>query len=164
MDSKGTTTLLHTACQAGNEKMVKFLVGEGANPNITQSGRRLRFTTMHWAAWHGNLKIIKLLTQHKFNYRLLINNIINIPIAPYNMMSVFLILCSNGNVECMEYLYSNFGKLIETRTSDSRGCNAIYLAVAKQHLTMLQYLFAKVYTTNPLKHIMANNTKSHSVK
>ena len=153
------TTALHRACQLSNDKMVKLLLRNGADANVGDNKtKRLRSTTMHWAAWHGNLKIIKLLIKYQFNCPKLINAVLNINQPPYNLMSVFLILCSNGNVKCMEYLYSNYGKLIETQTIDRWGHNGIYLAVANEHLSMLKFLFTNVYKINRLRNDILNNT------
>ena len=55
---------------------------------------------MHTAAINQNVAMMKLLIQHGFDCDKLINSI-----SDYGSnRSVFLILCENGNVECMDYL------------------------------------------------------------
>ena len=147
---------LHLACRLNNEKMVEILLRHGADANIADRLKEPRFTAMHRAAWNGNLNIIKLLITYQFNCRKYINKIMNIKEPPYNYMSVFLILCVTGNVECMKYLYSNFSELIETKAKDTSGRNGIYLAARNKNLDMLEYLFTNVYDDKKLLNIMIN--------
>ena len=156
MNNLAPNSLLHLACRLNREKIVEILLRHGADANIKDTGKKRTFTTMHWAAWNGNLSIMKLLIEYQFNYKKLINNRISIKQAPYNLMSVFLILCSNGNVECMKYLYSNFGEIIETKAKDMWGHNGIYLAVVNKNLDMLEYLFTNVYINDGLRNLMIN--------
>ena len=143
--------------------MVEVLLRHGADANVADcgGGKKRTFTPMHWAARNENLNIIQLLIKYQFNCTKYINSIMNIKQAPYNLMSVFLILCFNGNVKCMEYLYSNFGEIMETKATDKWGHNGIYLAVANKNLDMLRYLFAKVYDDDKLLSIMINAASHH---
>ena len=86
--------------------MVKLLLKYGANPNVVDKteGKYKNMTTMHIAAFNSNVNMIKLLIEYQFDTNKLINNIIMS--NKYRCISVFLILCSNGNVECLKYLLS----------------------------------------------------------
>ena len=154
-------SLLHAACRLNNVKMVEMLLRHGADANIADGGKRPTFTTMHRAAWNGNLNIIKLLIKYQFNCRKYINSIISTKEPPHNLMSVFLVLCLEGHVKCMEYLYSNFSEWIDTNVKDTWGHNGIYLAVQNQNFEILEYLFTKVYDDKKLLKIMINASLDH---
>ena len=161
MNNLAHNSLLHAACRLNNEKIVEILLRHGADANIADSRKKRTFTAMHWAAWNGNLHIMKLLIKYQFNYRKYINSVMNTNRAPYNLMSVFLILCFNGNVKCMKYLHSNFGEIIETKAIDTWGHNGIYLAVANKNLKMLKYLVSNVYSDEQFLKIMINAVPHH---
>ena len=148
-------SLLHVACKENREKIVEILLQHGADANITDNRQKATFTAMHWAVWKKNLNIMKLLIKYKFNCRKYINNIMS-KREPYNLMSVFLVLCSNGSVECMECLYSKFGELIQIEVKDRRGRNGVFLAIVNKHLDMLEYLFKNVYIDERLRKRMLN--------
>ena len=107
------TTLLHFACSVNNDEMVKLLLENGANPSIVETTHQ-QYTTMHLAALKGNLKIVKLLVEYGFDLKTLINAeaAIITSRALVNFTTVFLILCENGNVECMKYFFFLFAKIL----------------------------------------------------
>ena len=97
---------IHKACWTNNIEMVKLLLKYGGDPNVVEKrkGKYRNMTTMHIAALNSNVKMMKLLIESNFDTNKLINNIIMSD--KYRYTSVFLILCSIGDVECLKYLLS----------------------------------------------------------
>lgn len=59
-DETGKTALM-CAAERHQFEVVKLLVGAGADVHLTSRGRISGFTAVHYAAWHGDDKIIELL-------------------------------------------------------------------------------------------------------
>ena len=58
---------MYYACFNSNFEMCKILLENGSNPNTIETSNNE--TTVFRAMYDGNLDIIKLLTQYKFNYK-----------------------------------------------------------------------------------------------
>ena len=127
------TTALHIACDKNN--LLKY----GAGPSqIGLRSRRRRCTTLHLAAMKGNLKMMQLLINNGFDLKKLVNAkvIIEFKDSCY-FMTVFLILCRDGNVECLDYLLS-----VCPFVDIDRG---IRFSILFGQRSMLKYLITKVY-------------------
>ena len=101
---------------------------------------------MHIAAMKQNVSMMKLLIKHGFDCDKLINNI-------GSHKSVFLILCENGNAECMDYLMNikQCKNKIDIFQRDANKFNGLHLAIKSQHLLMVDYLLNNVYKTHEMK-------------
>lgn len=141
-------TPLHIACHKNNCSMVKLLLKNGADPSIVEKKRR-RYTTLHVAAIKGNKKIMKLLIDHGFDLEKLVDAEAIVSLFEYkiNFMTVFLILCREGNVECLEYLLSVCA-FVKIGAQDFYKRNAIFLSIEFERISMLEYLISKVYDKN----------------
>jgi ankyrin repeat protein len=53
---------LHTAVEGGKSQAAKLLLERGANPNITDKGKK---TPLHYAAENGSVETVKALLAHK---------------------------------------------------------------------------------------------------
>ena len=161
------------ACSCNNVEILELLLKHGANPNTIQDPNDQKITTMHWAVYHQNLSMMKLLIKHKFDYDELINNTFN----GGNHYSVFLQLCENGNIECMEYLLSlcsnnafkydnswGFNRNCQDRSDidltqrDINGYNSLHIAVENSNLSMILYLLNEIYNHPRMRGIVVNQT------
>ena len=75
---------------------------------------------------------MKLLIQHGFDCDKFINNIY----YDDKHRSVFLQLCHNGNVECMDYLMNECKNKIDIWQRNINGDNGLYSAVKNQHVSI----------------------------
>ena len=141
--------------------MVKLFLAYGADPNLSND---IKMTTMHIAARKKNVEMVKVLVEREFDIEKLINQIVMGDRFEYR--SVFLMLCSNGSVECLDYLLSvckrnvkNKNKwLMDVFAKDSKGRNGLYVAVGHQKLSMCEYLLKKIYDNDELRQEMMNQT------
>ena len=139
------TTALHIACDKNNLSMVKLFLENGANPSQVETKRR-ECTTLHLAAIHGNLKMMQLLISNGFDLGQLVNKEATIEsTTSINFMSVFLILCHGGNVECLEYLLS-VCTFVDIEATDFFRRTGMGLAIVSKHRLMLKHLITKVYS------------------
>ena len=65
------TPLLY-ACYFNRTQIVQLLLEANANPNLIDKNDN-HSTCMHYAVSKGNIKVIKLLSKHGFNFKLLNN-------------------------------------------------------------------------------------------
>ena len=149
-DEKRQYTPLIAACASNSTETLAVLLEHGANPNVFYDPNKIKKTTMHFAAQHGNIKMMKLLINYGFDCDKLINNIYY---SEHNA-SVFLILCGLGNVQCMNYLLSycknnNYEIKIEEKTVESM--NGLQIAIYFEQLEMVEYLLTKVYDNDKLR-------------
>ena len=144
------------ACELNNVEILKLLLMHGANPNATYQKNTAKTTTMHYAASHKNVLLMKLLIKYGFDCKKLINSI------EYagNCYSVFLMLCHNGSTKCMEYLI-NACQLkhvkIDTQHRDMRGRNGLYIAVNQENVSMVSYLLDNIYNDPNIKTSILSN-------
>ena len=108
---------------------------------------------MHLAALFGNKVVMKLLIQYKFNLDKLINK--KMKGDEYPNMTVFLLFCMNGNVECLSYLLQICNS-VDFRARTQLGCNGLHLAVAYQHLNMVTFLLTNVYQKTKIRQKIFN--------
>ena len=142
---KGTTPL-HIACYTNNCAMAKLLLNNGADASIVEKRKRA-YTTLHVAAIKGNQKMMELLIDHGFDLEKLVNA--EAIEREFNFMPVFLMLCRNGNVKCLEYLLSVCG-FVDTEAKDFHKRNGIFLSILFEQVSMLEFLITKVYDKNRL--------------
>ena len=166
-------TPVSLACSCNNIEILELLLKHGANPNMIQDPNDEKITTMHWAAYYENLSMMKLLIKYKFDYYHLINN----TLAGGDHHSVFLQLCENGNIPCMEYILSvcskngfkydrfwGFNSYCKAKTDiditqrDINGYNSLHIAVENSNLSMIKYLLNKVYNHPRVRGILVNQT------
>ncbi|CAF4470994.1 unnamed protein product, partial [Rotaria socialis] len=60
-------TTLYCAARAGNIEAVLFLIEQGAEPDLSQRGKR---TALHAAAYYGHADVVRCLLENGANYRL----------------------------------------------------------------------------------------------
>ena len=137
-----------------NIDIVKLLLQYNPNVNLLLERNTGKLTTMHIAAMHKNVSMMKLLIQHGFNCDKFINNIY----YTADHLSVFLQLCFNGNVECMDYLMNQCKNKVDIWQRSINGWNGLHLAVANQHLSMVKYLCDNVYKNDEMKRKIFNQT------
>ena len=162
MGANGNTAIIQ-ACWTNNLEMVKLFLTHGADPNLS-SNKYNKMTTMHIAAINQNVQMMKLLIQHGFNIKKSMNQIIMS--EKYSYKSVFLLVCKNGSVECLDYLLSVCNMNVKNKNEwwidvfakDSEGQNGLYLCVRRQKLSMCEYLLKKVYDNDELRQNMMNQT------
>ena len=143
-DEKRQSTPVIAACASNSIETLKVLLKHGANPNVFYDPNKIKKTTMHFAAEYANIEMMKLLINHGFECGRLINNIY----YSEHHASVFLILCSLGNVQCMDYLISyceqnNYSINFKQKTVESM--NGLQAAIYFEQLEMVEYLLTKVY-------------------
>ena len=124
------------------------------NVNLLNEPNTRRITTMLIAAVNENVSMMKLLIQHGFDCDKYINNIF----YSGDHRTVFLQLCYNGNVECMDYLMNQCKNQIDIWQRDIYGENGLYLAVNMQHVSMVKYLLDNVYKNDEMKRRIFNQT------
>ena len=157
-------TPIHRACDTNNNKIVKILLENGADPNIMDKFyNHTGVTTMHIAAMLGNIKMMQLLVEYGFNLYKLINK--RMKGDEHRNMTVFLILANNGSVECLSYLLrvcqstNTENKIIQRIDVSARtelGYNSLHLAVKAENLQMINFLLQNVYNTSKLRKSMMN--------
>ena len=154
MYKKNQSTLIHEACWENNVEMLAILLNHNSNVNALDRPNTKKYTTMHIAAKKQNVSMMKLLIRHGFDCDKFINNIY------YDGLhkSVFLELCSNGNVECMDYLMNECANKIDIWQRDINGKNSLHTAVQYQHLSMVKYLLDNVYKNDLMKRKIFNQT------
>ncbi|CAF4347374.1 unnamed protein product [Rotaria sp. Silwood2] len=60
-------TTLYSAARAGNVEAVMFLIEQGAEPDLSQRGKR---TALHAAAYYGHAEVVRCLLESGANYRI----------------------------------------------------------------------------------------------
>ena len=144
------------ACYNNNVGILQLLLEYGANPNAINYTDGTQATTMYIAAMNENVAMMILLIKHGFDCKKLINNI---EYDDTNNYSVFLELCANGNVQCMDYLI-NQCKLknaqIDIYQRDIDGRNGLYIAVQQEKVSMVSYLLNSVYNDPQVKRSIIN--------
>ena len=147
-------TPLMEACKANHFEIAQFLLSQcNANPNLYEKNGNLGndpnngATTMYWAAFRGNLKLLKLLAQYEFDFVRLINKV-----SGKYKHSAFLKLCFNGNVTCLQWLLNkcqNIDKCkLDILKADSGGDNALHLSIDQNQYEMVEFLINHVYFPN----------------
>ena len=153
-DEKIESTPIHKACWTNNIEILKLLLQHNPNVNTLYKPNTTKYTTMHIAAKKQNKKMMKLLIEHGFDCNKFINNIY----YEAKHRSVFLELCVNTNVECLDYLMNQCQNKIDVWQRDINGENGLHIAVGEQHVTMVQYLLDKVYKNEEMKQKIFNQT------
>ena len=166
-------TPIHFACEVNNTEIVKLLLKYKADPNVVvphsfqtdvAGEMSWNMTTMHIAADHGNLEIMKLLIENRFNLH-------QMNICVMGGKTVFLILCDNGNIECLDYIislrdggnqnmYNNISNnpyVIDIFATDYRRRNGLNMAVQNDDLKMCEYLLKCVYHEQGLRDRIISN-------
>ena len=82
-----------------------------------------------------NETMINFLRQHGFDYDTLIGKIYHGASHGY----VFLELCYNGNVQCMDYLISQYKDNIDIWQRNIYGYNGLHIAINEENVQMVQY-------------------------
>ena len=125
--------------------MVELLLKYGADSSLVEK-RRGKNTTLHVAATVGNKKMMKLLIENGFDLEKLVNEeaIVSLFDTEINWMTVFLILCDKGDVECLDYLLSVCA-FVDIERKDRYNRNGIVLSILSQQVSMVKYLITKVY-------------------
>ena len=165
---------IHAACQVNNTAIVELLFKYKADPNIVlpcslevstiSLGRKRssNVTTMHLAADHGNLEVMKLLIENGFNLH-------QMNICMSGDITVFLILCKRGDIKCLDYIISlgdhgnqnnnnsNNPYIVDIFAEDHIGRNGLNLAVRNDDLEMCQYLLKHVYNEKGLRDRIIND-------
>ena len=162
---------IHVACSKNNTAIVKLLLKYNADPNIIlpwlhdadlAEKRLSNATTMHMAAMHGNLEVMKLLIENGFNFHQM-NSCID------GGKTVFLILCQKGYIKCLDYIMSlrdhgnqnnnnsNNPYVVDIFASDHDGKNGLNHAVFNDDLKMCEYLLERVYNEKRLRDKIINN-------
>ena len=133
--------------------MQDLLQNRNANPNFADDGKR---TTMYYAAKNENLSMMALLINNKFDYKTLINTKDN----KYGD-SVFLQLCSNGNLECLKYILDTCNKYVDIMVTDNNNNNGLHVAIydykPSNGLRMIEYLLDNIYLDLNNKNIILYN-------
>ena len=135
------------ACVHNSTETLKVLLKHGANPNVFYDPNKIKKTTMHFAANYTNIEMMKLLIDHGFDCDRLINSIY----YGEHHASVFLILCSLGNVKCMDYLMSCCKHKINVKQKTIKSMNGLQAAIHYEQLKMVEYLLTKVYDNDELR-------------
>ena len=151
---------IHKACWKNNVEILTLLLKYNPNINLLCKPNNKKYTTMHIAALKQNVSMMKLLIQHGFDCQKFINNIY----YEHSHRSVFLELCVNGNVECMDYLMNKCKNKIDIQQRDINGFNGLHLAVKQQHLSMVEYLLDNVYNNHEMKMKIFNQSVGISGK
>ena len=155
-DKNNESTPIHIACWENNVEILNLLLQCNPNVNLLNEPNNRKYTTMHIAAIKENVTMMKLLIQRGFNCDKFINNIY----YDQEHRSVFLQLCCNGNVECMDYLmnHDQCKSKIDIWQRDINGYNGLHSAVTNQHVSMVKYLLNKVYKKDELKRKVFDHT------
>ena len=152
-DANNECTPIHTACIENNIEILKLLLeyDPSVNVNALWLPNTAKVTTMHIAANNANVAMMKLLIQHRFDCDKFINNIMYFG----DHRSVFLELCFNGNVECLDYSmnHDQCKNAIDIWQRDIYGQNGLQIAVMLQHLPMVKYLLNNLYNDEMKKKI-----------
>ena len=136
------TTALHISCDKNNLSMVQLLLKNGADPSHVETRRR-QCTTLHLAAMKGNLKMMQLLINNGFDLEELVNAEAVIQSkGDSDCMSAFLILCRNGNIECLDYLLSVCAFVDKA--------HGMHVSMAFKQRSMLKYLITEIYSNNEI--------------
>ena len=137
------------ACLENNVEILKLLLQNGADPNMFHLPNSVQATTMYIATQKENISMMKQLAEHNFDFDKFINNIR----YEGGHESVFLQLCYNGNVECMDHLMYDckLKNTIDIFQKDIDGRNGLYTAVSKENVSMVSYLLDKVYDTQEMR-------------
>ena len=126
---------------------LKLLLKHGADVNLLYQPNGIKATSMNIAAMKQNISVMKLLIQYGFNCNKLINNICHV----HPRRSVFLELCFNGSVDCMDYIMNKCKNKIDIWQRDINGWNGLHLAVNEENVSMVEYLLTKVYDNQDIR-------------
>lgn len=127
MPDKGGITALHLASQEGRLGAVKWLLENGAKPNVrTESvpGDRQGCYPIHEAAMSGHLEIIKLLVSYKAK----------INVKASDGFTPLMCAVERGDVEMTEWLIANKAEL------DLKGTEGTAVHIAVEHPAVLRLL------------------------
>ena len=109
---------------SGSLDIVKYMEKKGDFTTVSDLG----YNILHYAAWHGQLDIIRYLTE---NYQSLLYVKDNIGRTP------LIIAALSGSVECLEYLVSKGCNIFD---EDSDGRTILHKACQKGKLALVKHL------------------------
>ena len=94
--------MIHYGFESNNIDIINILIKYGCNVHLIT--RDTFETTLMIACKHGNIKLIELLNNNKFDFEYLINHKKKSDNCMDNYNNAFLTLCQNGSIECLKYL------------------------------------------------------------
>ena len=98
-------------------------------------------TCLYWCVKHNNFELFKSIMTWIHDWNKFIN------IKPNNDISIFLLICSNGYINFLKYLFDvcNCNKYIDLLQTDLNNNNALQLSINNKHIKMIKYLLFNVY-------------------
>jgi len=152
---------IHWAVKRGHQTVAQALIDHGADINIRAGG--IQFHSIHLAAMHGRLEIVKILLNK--NHQLL-------DITDKHGQTPLLLAAANGHTDTLEYLISKSADLNQATNLPGNECHgktALHWATKQGHIDAVRHLIKAGATITTLNgkhpiHIAAENGHLNLVK
>ena len=134
--------LLYSGCDNNNFALVQFVLMNTRNSSMFKLVNHTwndGETTMSLIAKHGNIEMMQLLFKHKYTQTV------------KHEFSVFLRLCKNGHLECLQCLMMQDNYKIDIYQADPiAGNTSLHFAAMNQDIPMMEYLLINIYNTQEI--------------
>jgi len=125
-------TALQIASYEGHVDIVKYLLDNNADTDMTGSFGDVNGTPLHFAAERGHFKVMDELLSHGAN--------INLTDGTYDYFTVLHSACRNGKLDVVKYLLEHGADI---NALDGAGNTPLMIACENGHLVVIKFLLSK---------------------